>query len=572
MTANAYQPRVHAHHWLPAEIRFRSWDEIEPWYRRLLDRVIESPEALETWLRDVDELNDVVAQEGVARSVAMTCQTDDPEREAAHLEFVREIEPRLRTIHNDLRSKYLDCPQRAGLPVGKYAILDRSEENQRALYREANVPRETALSVLDQQYQKMMGAMTVEFQGEERTVAQLAPVLEETDRSLRQEVWEKIAARRLRDRQAFDDLFDRMRGLRGEIAQEAGFPNYVDYAYKVRERFDYDESDARKFHDGIERAVVPLARAILERRRDDLGLKSLRPWDLAVDPQGKPPLRPFQDAEQLASGVEAIFQRLDPELGGQFAFLRRRGLLDLANRKGKAPGGYQTTFPDDRLPFIFMNAVGMDGDLRTLLHEGGHAFHSLAARDLPIASYRHAPIEFCEVASMSMEILAASELDTFYDDQDAARSHRQLLEGIIGILPWIATIDAFQHWIYHNPNHSQDDRRAAWVEILDRFGGGVDWTGYEEARAHSWHRQLHVFLYPFYYVEYGIAQLGALQVWERSRTDRNRAMNAYRRALALGGSRRLPELFEAAEIRFDFSEETLRPLMERVQAELDRLG
>ncbi len=572
MAATAYVPEVFPHRWLPDGAEFKTWDAIEPWYRKLLDRPIGSPADLEGWLADLGELNGAVSQEGVRRYVAMTCQTDDPRREADHLAFVRDIEPKLKPIQNDLRARYLDSPHRKGLPADRYRVFDRAQENRRALYREANIPRETELAELDQQYQKIIGAMAVTFQGQERTPAQMAPFLEETDRSVRRSAWELVAARRLADRDAIDDLFDRMVALRGAIAGEAGFASFTDYAYRVRERFDYGVAEASAFQDAIARVVVPLARRLQEERRAALGVEALRPWDLAVDPLGRPPLRPFAEVEELAEGAEAIFSDVDPELGAQFAYLRAGGLLDLANRKGKAPGGYQTTLEDDRLPFIFMNAVGLDGDVRTLLHEGGHAFHALASRGEPLAAYRESPIEFCEVASMSMELLGARELALFYGKDDADRSYRQLLEGIVTILPWIATVDAFQHWIYAHPGHTRDDRRAAWVALLDRFGGIVDWSGFEDARANGWHRQLHIFLYPFYYIEYGIAQLGALQIWRRSLVDRDGAVADYRRALAIGGARPLPELFRAAGAEFAFTEASLGPLMEAIGKELDGLA
>ena len=570
MTA-AYAPEAFPHQWLPADVALKDWDRIEPWYRQLLDRPIASPDELETWLRDLGELNGAISQEGVRRYVAMTCQTDDPAREAAYLAFVREIEPRLKPIQNDLRSKYLDSPHRAGLPRDRFQVLDRAQENRRALYREANVPRETELAELEQQYQKTIGAMTVEYRGEERTSAQMAPFLEETDRDVRQDAWDLVARRRLEDRDALDTLFDRMVALRSEIAREAGFPGYVEFAYKNRERFDYGPDEAARFRDAIEAVVVPLARDLQRERKAAMGVPSLRPWDLSVDPLGRPPLRPFADAGRLAAGAEAIFDEVDPDLGRQFAYLRGHDLLDLANRKGKAPGGYQTTYEDDRLPFIFMNAVGLDGDVRTLLHEGGHAFHALASRGQALSAYRESPIEFCEVASMSMELLGAPHLEVFYGPDDANRSHRHLLEEIILILPWIAVVDGFQHWVYQHPGHTREERRAAWVDIHARFGGDVDWSGLEDARASLWHRQLHIFLYPFYYIEYGIAQLGALQVWRRSLADRPGAVADYRKALALGGSRPLPELFEAAGIRFDFRRETLVPLVEAIGEAMGRI-
>ena len=414
--------------------------------------------------------------------------------------------------------------------------------------------------------------MTVEFQGQERTLAQLAPFLEQTDRAVRQEAWELAANRRLVDRDLLDDLFDKMKALRVEVAREAGFDDYVAYAFRNRERFDYTPADSIRFHEAVEKAVVPLARAIQKEQRKNLGVPSLRPWDLSVDSLGRPPLKPFDDVARLAEGAEAIFREVDPELGAQFGYLREHGLLDLANRKGKAPGGYQTTYEADRLPFIFMNAVGVDSDVRTLLHEGGHAFHTLASRAEPLAAYRESPLEFCEVASMSMELLGAKGADPFYDKPQAERSYRKLLEGIVTILPWIATVDAFQHWLYTHPDHSRDDRRTAWRGLIERFGGEVDWSGYEDARDHSWHRQLHIFLYPFYYIEYGVAQLGALQIWKRSLTDRPGAVSSYRSALALGGSKPLPQLFEAAGARFGFDEELIAPLMAAIGDELSHLA
>ena len=567
-----YEPQRFPHEWLPEGLELKTWEQIEPWYQKLLSQPISSASELDRWLTAAGELNSAVGEEGARRYVAMTCQTDDPEREAAYLAFVRDIEPRLKPLQNEIRNRYLDAPERSELAEARYAVFNRALQNRRALFREANIPRETQLAELEQQYQKKIGAMTVTFRGEERTLPQMAPFLEETDRSVRQEAWELSARRRLQDREALDDLFDEMKKLRIEIAHEAGFADFVEFAFRNRERFDYGPADTIRFHEAVERVVVPLASQIQKEQKESLAVESLRPWDLSVDRLGRPALRPFNEVEKLAAGTENIFHDVDQELGEQFAFLRSRELLDLANRKGKAPGGYQTTFEDARLPFIFMNAVGLDSDLRTLLHEGGHAFHTLASRGEPLAAYRESPLEFCEVASMSMELLGASRLDAFYNRAESDRSNRKLLEGIVLILPWIATVDAFQHWIYRHPEHTQADRRAAWRELVERFGGIVDYSGYEDARDSSWHRQLHIFLYPFYYIEYGIAQLGALQVWKRSLSDRGGAVAAYKKALALGGSRPLPELFAAAGIRFDFSEQIIGPLMQTIRNELDKLS
>jgi oligoendopeptidase F len=572
MNLSPYVPETYPHQWLPESLDLKTWEQIEPWYQKLMEQPIHAAADLERWVLAAGELNSAVAQEGNERHIAMTCHTDDPAREATYLEYVREIEPKLKPIQNAIRNRYLDSEFRSELSRDRYFVFDRALENRRVLFREANIARETRLDELKQQYQKLVGAMTVTFQGEERTLAQMAPFLEGNDPVVRREAWELAVNRRLEDRHTLDQLFDQMKQFRIEIASEAGFRNFVEYAFRDRERFDYGIEDSIRFQKAVERVVVPLTRQIQEKHRAALGVDVLRPWDLSVDPLGRPPLQPFQDVEQLAAGTESIFQEVDPELGGQFAFLRSRQLLDLANRKGKAPGGYQTTLEDVRLPFIFMNAVGLDSDVRTLLHEGGHAFHTLACRGEPLSAYRDCALEFCEVASMSMELLGARRLDPFYNQGDADRSYRKLLEGIVLILPWIATVDAFQHWIYTNPHHTLEERKAAWKDLLDRFGGLVDWSGHEEARDHSWHRQLHIFLYPFYYIEYGIAQLGALQIWQRSLSDPAGAVADYRKALALGGSRPLPELFAAAGIRFDFSEELIASLMGTIRVELEKLN
>jgi oligoendopeptidase F len=436
------------------------------------------------------------------------------------------------------------------------------------LFRPENVPLETAEAKLCQQYQKLSGALTVNFRGEEKTLVQMGRYLEEPDRTLRQEAWELVANRRLQEADKFDEILDRQIKLRQQIAMNAGFENYRDYAFRRLGRFDYTPGDCKRFHDAVEMQVMPIVRELQAQRRAKLKLEALRPWDLAVDPLNRPPLKPFTDVGEMVSRTQNIFNRLDGELAGGFRQMQDLRLLDLDNRKGKAPGGYQSTLSESRLPFIFMNAVGLQRDVETILHEAGHAFHTLATRDEDLHAYRSAPIEFCEVASMSMELLGNQFIEEFYSDGDAKRARRVHLEGVVGVFPWIATVDAFQHWIYTHADHNRDARRAAWMELMDRFGGDVDWSGLESARANLWHRQLHIFLHPFYYIEYGIAQLGALQLWANSKRDRAKALNDYKKSLALGGSRPLPELFQAAGCQFEFSEKTLQPLAEMLAEEL----
>jgi oligoendopeptidase F len=569
-TLPAYAPR----HFVPQDIDLGEWAQIAPLFDQLEARAPDCKTApeLERWLLDAAELSAAIDEESSRRYIAMTCHTDNPDAEKAYLHFVEHVEPQMKPRQFRLSQVYLDHPVRAQLPKDRYEVFDRNTKVHIELYRDENVPLETEEAKLGQEYQKISGSLTVNFRGEEKTLVQMGRYLEEPDRALRQESWELVSSRRLQEREKFDQIFDQLLKLREQIARNAGFKNYLGYAFRARGRFDYTPEDCVRFHATIERDVMPVLRELQAERRAQLGLATLRPWDLAVDPMNRPPLRPFEEVGKLVAGTQQIFDKLDPSLAGGFQQMQDMQLLDLANRKGKAPGGYQSTLSEARLPFIFMNAVGVQRDVETILHEAGHAFHALATRAEDFYPYRSAPIEFCEVASMSMELLGNDFLETFYVPPDVRRARRDHLEGIIEILPWVATVDAFQHWIYSHPDHTAAQRRAAWFEVMDRFGGDVDWSGFEQVRASVWHRQLHIFLYPFYYIEYAIAQLGALQVWANSRRDKTKALRDYQNALALGGSRPLPELFSAAGCRFDFSEETVKPLIALVRDELRKLA
>jgi oligoendopeptidase F len=556
---------------VPADADLGNWDQVAPIYDQLAAGAPRcgSVAELEQWVLDWSELAAALDEESSRRYIAMTCHTDDPAAETAYLHFVERIEPRLKPRQFALERIYLEHPLRPKLPGTRYEVFDRNTKAQVELFRDENVPLETEEAKLGQQYQKLAGSLTVRFRGQEKTLAQMGKYLEEPDRALRQEAWELVANRRLAEADAFETQFDELVALRRRIAANAGFANYRDYAFRAHRRFDYTPEDCLEFHEAIAQEVVPLMRELQADRRGRLGLPTLRPWDLATDPLSRPPLKPFDGVDQLLAGAQRIFFKIDPDaLNRQFLQMQERHLLDLVNRKGKAPGGYQCTLAEARLPFIFMNAVGIQRDVETLLHEAGHAFHALATRDEELYAYRSAPIEFCEVASMSMELLGNEFLEAFYPVPEANRARRDHLEGIISIFPWIATIDAFQHWIYTQPNSTRAERSAAWLSLMDRFGGEVDWRGYESARAHLWHRQLHLFLHPFYYVEYGLAQLGALQVWVNAKRNRVQALRDYKRGLALGGSRPLPELFAAAGCRFDFSRSAVKPLIHRVREEL----
>src|SRR4051794_3729245 len=549
-----YRPRK----FVPAHVELGNWDHIEPLFNELERRAAAcaSVKEFEKWLLDWSELSAALDQESSCRYIAMTCHTDNEQAKAAYLYFVENIDPQLKPRQFKLAQIFVNHRFRTELPQPRYEVFDRDTKLHVELFRPENVPLETEEAKLGQQYQELAGSLTVQFQGQERTLPQMARFLEEPDRAIRQQAWELVAQRRLREVEKFEDIFDKMLGLREQIAKNAGFANYLDYAFRARGRFDYTPQDCVQFHDAIASEVVPLLRQLHAERKSKLKIDSLRPWDTNVDPLNRPALRPFENVGQMVDRTQEIFDRLDASLAGGFKTMRENHLLDLENRKGKAPGGYQSTLSEARLPFIFMNAVGLQRDVETMLHEAGHAFHALATRREDLYGYRNAPIEFCEVASMSMELLGNQYLEEFYSAPEANRARRTHLENVMNIFPWIATVDAFQHWIYTHPGHTRAERKAAWLGLMERFGGGVDWSGYDNEKASLWHRQLHIFIHAFYYIEYGIAQLGALQVWANSKSDSKQALAQYKKALKLGGSRPLPELFNAAGCRFEFSRET----------------
>ena len=560
-----------AFRFIPATLDATQWSQLEPLYQKLLDRTLKCANCLQGLILDRSELDAAAAEAEANLYIAMTCHTDDADIKARFLKFVEEVDPNLKRVGFDLDRKIVESPHASALDQARYGTLLRSLKQEVKLFRAENVPLQTEVTKLDQQYSEINGAMTVQFDGTERTLPQMARFLEETDRARREASWRVVAERRLQDVTRIDAIYDEMLQLRAKMAANAGYPNFRDFQHDRLQRFDYTPAHCAAFHEAVEKTCVPLARRMHERRAKALGLTALRPWDLKVDVKGRSPLRPFEGADQMVERTSKVYHRMDSELAQMFDSMRGGGCLDLDSRKGKAPGGYQYQRQLSRVPFIFMNAAGMHRDLTTMVHEAGHAFHSLLSKNDPILAYRGSPMEFAEVASMSQELLTLPYLEEFFSTADAERARRELLEGVISMLPWIAQIDAFQHWVYLHPGHTSAERTKAWLDLDARFGGALDWSGIEGSRAHMWQRQLHLFGMPFYYIEYGIAQLGALQLWLASKKSEKDALAAYKRALTLGGSKPLPELFAAAGLRFDFGPATVQSLMDAVGAELDRL-
>ncbi len=547
-----------------------SWERWQPFYAALEAAPITDPAA---WLAAWSQVADLLTETYTRLLVATTRDTTDSVADSRFRAFLADVYPRAMAADQALKRKFLD----AGVEPEGFAVPLRNLRAEAELFREANLPLLTEEQRLGNEHNRIIGAQTIEWAGRELTIPQTEPLLEDPDRATREEVWRRAAARQLADREAINRIWRQLLALRRQLAANADLPDYRAYAWRLRQRFDYAPDDCLRFHEAIEAVAVPAARRVYARRAARLGLARLRPWDTHARAPHEAPLRPFRDGADLAERGEAVLMRVDPELGSYFATLRREEFLDLDNRKGKAPGGYCAYFPVVQRPFIFMNAVGLPGDVRTLLHEAGHAFHDFEMAHLPYHRQREAPIEFAEVASMAMELLAAPYLRRsdggYYEPSEYARARIEHLEGILTFWPYMAVVDGFQHWAYTNPETADDPAAcdAAWDRLWARFMDGVDWSGLDAERMTGWHRKQHIYRYPFYYVEYGLAQLGAVQVWRNAMRDQAGAVAAYRRALALGGAAPLPDLFHAAGARFAFDTTVLREAVELIEGVIDTL-
>jgi oligoendopeptidase F len=559
---------------LPVDFKITNWEALLPYFEELIKRKLSNKAELEHWLQDVSELEAVISEDACWRQIKMTCDTTNKEYEEAFTYFCMEIEPKMKPYGFELNKKLLACPFTKELDNSIYFPYLRNVDNAAKLYREENVPLQADLNLLAQQYGVISGAMAVEVDGKEYTLQQAAKLLQSPDRALRETVFTKVATRRVQDKDKLNELFDQLLTIRHQVAVNAGFDNYRDYKFSELGRFDYTIEDCFAFHDAVREHIMPLQAMFIKHRQKRLGLDTMRPWDGDAEPTGTEPLHPFKDGQELVTKAEEVFDKLGPYFSGCLKTMQQMQRLDLESRKGKAPGGYNCPLPETGVPFIFMNAAGTMSDVITMMHEGGHAVHSFLSHPLKLSAFKEYPMEIAELASMSMELFSMEHWDVFFkDDKELKRARLEELERAISVLPWIATIDKYQHWLYTNPGHSVAQREEAWLSILNEFSAGItDWTGFDEYRANFWQKQLHLFEVPFYYIEYGIAQLGAIAMWRQYRGNKEQALTNYMSALSLGYTKTLKELYVTAGIKFDFSAGYIKELAGFVTPILGEMG
>ncbi|HJW16137.1 MAG TPA: M3 family oligoendopeptidase [Flavisolibacter sp.] len=559
--------------YLPENFKVTDWATLEPYFKELLERPIPSKKALEDWLMDMSEVEAVIGEDAAWRQIRMTCDTENKELEDAFTYFVMEIQPKIQPYADKLNRKLVENEYTSLLDAEGYKVYLRNVKKSIELFREKNIPLQAEIAVLAQQYGVISGKMSIEVQGREYTLQQASKFLENPERSVREEVYRKIQERRLQDKDKLNDMFSTLVQKRDQVAKNAGFDNYRDYKFADLGRFDYTKEDCFQFHEAVRTQMLPLVDFVYDRKRQKLGLDSLRPWDTDAEPKGVKPLTPFVNGEELVNKTISCFNQMHPFFGECLTKMKEMGRLDLDSRKGKAPGGYNCPLPETGAPFIFMNAAGQMSDVTTMVHEGGHAIHSFLTHSLPLTAFKEYPMEIAEVASMTMELFSMDYWDVFFDNkEDLKRAKQQQLERVLTIFPWIATIDKFQHWVYENPQHTLEERAESWRTIMNQYTSvALDVTGLEEYRKYSWQRQLHLYEVPFYYIEYGIAQLGAIGLWKQFKEDKNKAIDHYITALKLGGTRTLPELYEAAGLKFSFAPDYISELMLFVQGEMEKI-
>jgi oligoendopeptidase F len=558
---------------LPVDFKITDWSALEPFFMELLNRPLNNAEQLLDWLKDSSELEAVISEDACWRQIKMTCDTTDPALEESFVFFVTQIQPQIQPLADRLNRKLIECPFVNNLDTNKYFTYLRNIHKSIELYRENNIALQSELSVLGQQFGTISGKMTIEVDGKEYTLQQAAKFLENHDRNIRETVYRKINERRLQDKEELDQLFSTLLSKRHQVALNAGFENYRDYKFKELGRFDYSKKECEDFHEAVKAEVLPLVTKIYERKKAKLGLESLRPWDIDAEPTGTKPLRPFEKGNELLEKSIDCFEELDPFFADCLRTMDKMGRFDLESRKGKAPGGYNCPLAETGAPFIFMNAAGQMSDVTTMVHEGGHAVHSFLAHPLELSGFKEYPMEIAEVASMTMELFSMDHWEVFFQNpEELKRAKEHQLERVITVFPWIATIDKFQHWVYQNPTHSSIERSQKWVEIMDEFTSpALDTSGLENFRAFGWQRQLHLFEVPFYYIEYGIAQLGAIGIWKNFKENKPQAIEKYKDALSKGGMLTLPELYKTAGIEFNFTKDHIHNLMNFVQEQLEEI-
>jgi oligoendopeptidase F len=568
-------PQKPKRHFLPQDFKIEGWESLSSFYTDLESRNIDTVSSMKKWLSDYSELSTVVGEDIRWRYVATSIDTTDEVARKSLEDFYINIDPKLKAVSNALNHKINNSPAKESLKSDPdFQNFIKGLELDLALFCEKNIPIQQELSLKENEYAIATGQWSIEQDGKQYTFQQANKFLKDQNRSLREEVYKKIVDRRLQDEKTLDELYTLLITKRDEVAKNAGYKNFRDYSFDAKHRFDYTAKDCENFQNSVAEAIIPVLTQISNKRKQQMGLPTLKPWDTQVDPLGRAPLKPFETTEEFVRKTINCFNKLDTYFGERIAIMQELEYLDLESRQGKAPGGYNMTMPEIGVPFIFMNHACSEGDVRVMVHEGGHALHTFLAHPLQYDFFKSYPSEVAELASMSMELFSLEHWDVFYKNEtDLKRAKENHLIGLLHTLPGVGKGDEFQHWVYLNPNHTVEERKAKWLELGKKFGDpNIDMSDLQNEAASNYQRVLHFYQVPFYYIEYGFAQLGAIAMWKNYKENPQKTIQQYKNALGLGYTRSIPEIYEAAGIKFDFSKAYVQELANFIKEEIDKLA
>ena len=565
-------PKKPKRKFVPENLNIDAWKKIEPLFEDLKTREILSLEDLENWMLDRSELEAVLEEDMAWRYIKMNIDTNNNDLKNSFHFWIKEISPNMAPYSQQLNLKLIESPYLNELDNTKYRIYLRKVKKSIEIYREENIPLFTKMEEKQQEYGAICAKMSIDFKGKSLTMQEANQLLKNTNRDEREEAYSKISSRRMEDSEKLDKLYDDLIEIRQNIAKNAGFENYRDYMFSAMGRFDYTATDCYQFHDAIQHEIVPIITLFEEKRKEKLDLIEYKPWDTQVDADNQSALNPFENDKDLIKKSINCLNKTRPFFGECIRVMNEMKHLDLKSKEGKAPGGFMYPLYEIGVPFIYMNAVGSQRDVVTMIHEAGHAVHSFLCRNLEMTEFKSTPSEVAELASMSMELLSMRNWDSYYkNNEDLIRAKKEQLKKVLSGLPWIAAIDKFQHWIY-TTEHNSESRKKKWNQISQELGNQViNWNGQEDMLANQWQTQLHLYTVPFYYIEYGMAQLGAIAIWREYILHGEKAIDKYIEALKLGYTKSISEIYETAGIKFNFSIEYVKELAEFIKSELEKL-
>lgn len=558
----------------PQDIKIDTWNDLKPYADILSGYEPSSVEDYGRWIENWFEFGLVVAEEYHWRYIRQSQNTADPDAKKRYNEYFSGIENQVTLLNNQLEKKALSSPYLYQFEAKGFDIIKRAWQSNNDLFVESNVELQSQSDIKANEYNAIRGPMVVILDNEALTLQQAATRLEWPQREKREEAWLATRNKMYESKDAFDAVMDSLIKIRHQIALNAGFENYRDYMFKKLQRFDYGTKEAFDYHEAVEKKVVPLLTKIYTKQKETLGLDKLRPWDTDCDPYNRQEIKAFDNTDEFIEKMEQSAHAIDPDFGRTISDMKKNNMFDVDSRPNKTSGAYNASMPISRTSFMSGNFTGVVHDLVTGVHEGGHAWHAYLMMDLSLTGNEGVPMEMAELASMSMELISHDQWHRFMpDEEECNRAKLKHYQDILYVMVLVAKMDSFQHALYENPAMTPAQRHEAFKKVEERYDTGcIDYSGLEHLRNAYWHNQRHLFGMPFYMLEYGFAQTGALGINKNYDENPDLALQQYKKALSSGYQIILPELYKTAGVEFDFGVNKLDELMAYLEPKIEGLS